>query len=286
MSAVSTIIDIMGRGMTATFKRLAVVVVVALIILTAGAFGFAAVEHLSLVDAAYFTIVTVATVGYGDIHPLTVGGKLLAILLILVGVGTFSGVVVNSVGLLVERRERQSRQNRVSALVGLFYSEIGNSLIRELVSADPGRERLSKEVTIRAEWTERDFADLRLRVQQHQYVVSYNTATFANLRETLRVNTDLLLRLYENPSLTDEESFTELLRATLHLREELALRQSLSDLPGTDTAHLAFDAQRVYGPLAKQWLEYIYLLRKVRPYLFSLAVRTNPFDEARSPVVR
>ena len=93
--------------MTRVFRRLAVVVGVALIILTAGTLGFAVVEQLSLIDAAYFTIVTVATVGYGDIHPLTVAGKLLAIVLILVGVGTFSGVMVNSVGLLVERREKR-----------------------------------------------------------------------------------------------------------------------------------------------------------------------------------
>jgi voltage-gated potassium channel len=272
--------------MSTVFKRLAVVVGASVIILTAGTFGFAAVERLSLVDAAYFTIVTVATVGYGDIHPLTIAGKLLAIFLILVGVGTFSGVMVNSVGLLVVRREQQSRQNRVSALVGLFYSEVGNVLIRELVAADPGLEQFRKEVRIRAEWTERDFADLRVRVQRHQYAISYDPAAFERLRETLRTNTDLLLRLYENPTLTDEESFTELLRATLHLREELALRETLSDLPGTDTAHLAFDAQRVYAPLAQQWLEYVVLLRKVRPYLYSLAVRTNPFDEIRSPIVR
>jgi voltage-gated potassium channel len=276
----------MGGGMTKVLRRLAVVVGVALIILTAGTLGFAVVEKLSLIDAAYFTIVTVATVGYGDIHPLTVAGKMLAIVLIRVGVGTFSGVMVNSVGLLVERREQQSRQNRVSALVGLFYSEVGNTLIRELVAADPGRDALGREASIRAEWTDRDFTDLRSRVQQHKYVINYAPTTFQKLKETLGANTDLLLRLYENPTLTDEESFTELLRATLHLREELALRQSLSDLPGTDTAHLAFDAQRVYAPLAKQWLEYVYLLRKVRPYLFSLAVRINPFGEARSPVVR
>jgi hypothetical protein len=194
--------------------------------------------------------------------------------------------MINSVGLLVQRREKESRENRVSALVGLFYSEIGNALIRELVSADPGRAGLGAEVAVHPESTERDFTTLRLRVQQHKYDITYNTVTFENLKETLRANTDLMLRLFENPSLTDEESFTELLRATLHLREELALRPSLSDLPRTDTAHLAFDAQRVYGPISKQWLEYVVLLKKVRPYLFSLAVRMNPFDEGRSPVVK
>jgi len=50
---------------------------------------FASVENLSYVDAFYFSIVTVATVGYGDIHPTTTLGKILAIALIVAGVGRF-----------------------------------------------------------------------------------------------------------------------------------------------------------------------------------------------------
>lgn len=44
----------------------------------------------SLFDAAYFTIVTVSTVGYGDITPHTTGGRLVAMALILSGLGVFS----------------------------------------------------------------------------------------------------------------------------------------------------------------------------------------------------
>lgn len=43
-----------------------------------------------LFDAAYFTIVTVSTVGYGDITPHSTGGRLVAMSLILSGLGVFS----------------------------------------------------------------------------------------------------------------------------------------------------------------------------------------------------
>ncbi|MDO9104651.1 MAG: NAD-binding protein [Methylovulum sp.] len=43
-----------------------------------------------LFDAVYFTIVTVSTVGYGDITPYTTGGRLVAMALILSGLGVFS----------------------------------------------------------------------------------------------------------------------------------------------------------------------------------------------------
>ena len=38
-------------------------------LLVVGILGFMIIEKLSLVDAIYFAIVTMATVGYGDIHP-------------------------------------------------------------------------------------------------------------------------------------------------------------------------------------------------------------------------
>ena len=43
-----------------------------------------AIEHLTPVDSFYFIIVTLATVGYGDIHPLTPVGKLFVIAIILI----------------------------------------------------------------------------------------------------------------------------------------------------------------------------------------------------------
>ena len=40
-------------------------------LLILGVLGFMVVERLSLVDSIYFSVVTMATVGYGDIHPQT-----------------------------------------------------------------------------------------------------------------------------------------------------------------------------------------------------------------------
>jgi hypothetical protein len=74
--------------------------------------------------------------------------------------------------------------------------------------------------------------------------------------------------------------------ATFHLEEELVARSEEGELPESDLRHLAGDVDRVYGQLARFWLDYMKYLKTNYPYLFSLAVRMNPFDQCASPVVR
>jgi hypothetical protein len=94
-----------------------------------------------------------------------------------------------------------------------------------------------------------------------------------------------LLRLLENPSLLEQESFTEQLWAVFHVADELQHRSDLAHLPGGDYRHLALDTGRAYSALTAEWLKYMAHLLKRYPYLFSLALRTNPFDPTASPVI-
>lgn len=47
------------------------------------------VEGWSLIDALYFSVVTISTVGYGDLAPVTVLGKVFTIVYIICGIGLF-----------------------------------------------------------------------------------------------------------------------------------------------------------------------------------------------------
>ncbi len=55
-------------------------------VITAGVFGDVLIEVWSFLDALYMTVTTIATVGYGEIHPLSKAGRLFTIFLILGGV--------------------------------------------------------------------------------------------------------------------------------------------------------------------------------------------------------
>jgi len=56
-------------------------------ILVVGTVGYMAIEGTSLLDGLYMTVITITTVGYGEVFTLSPGGRYFTIFLILVGVG-------------------------------------------------------------------------------------------------------------------------------------------------------------------------------------------------------
>jgi hypothetical protein len=89
----------------------------------------------------------------------------------------------------------------------------------------------------------------------------------------------------ENPMIFEHESFTDLILALDHLTKEMKARGNLADLPSADLSHLEGGMRRVYERLTPEWLKYMEYLKTLYPYLFNLAMRTNPFDSKASVVV-
>jgi hypothetical protein len=274
-----------GELMNAVKFRLRIFVAVFFGVMLIGTFGFMYIEGLSIADAFYFSIVTITTVGYGDIHPATQAGKILAVVLIICGVGTFLGVVANATEMILSRRENEIRMQKVHMVMGLFFSEVGTKLLTYFSGFDPQADMIRKDLNESSHWSEDDFASLKKRLNVHDYKVKVDQEKLAELRGFLGGKSNFLLRLLENPILLEHEEFTELLRAVFHLREELLNRDDMSQLPDTDYVHLAGDIRRSYVLLAHQWLDYMRYLKHHYPYLFSLATRMNPFNQAASPIV-
>jgi voltage-gated potassium channel len=68
-------------------RRVLPALYVLVIIIGSGAAGYMVIEHWSFIDALYMTILTVTTVGYGEVHPLSQGGRIFSIFLMIGGVG-------------------------------------------------------------------------------------------------------------------------------------------------------------------------------------------------------
>ena len=266
--------------------RLTINLIIFLAVLVAGTVVFMLVENRSFIDAFYYIIVTMATVGYGDIVPTTPAGKIIAILLIVTGVGTFLGVIANATELMLSRREKLARMKKLNMVIGVFFSEVGNRLIRIFAQADPRFEEIQKGLIITEKWTHQDFLAVSEHLKGLKYGVEIAHMDLAGLKDFLLKQRDFLVRLLENPTLLEHEYFTDLLRAVFHLTEELAYREDLTQSPGSDRTHLGGDINRAYHLLVHQWVDYMEYLKANYPYLFSLAMRTNPFDRQASPIVK
>ncbi|MBU0494992.1 MAG: potassium channel family protein [Chloroflexi bacterium] len=272
--------------------RLRVFLIVLAGVIILGTLGFMALEGASWTDAVYFVVITIATVGYGDIHPTTPAGRLFAIGLIVAGVGTFLGVIANATDWLLSRREVRARTQKLNVVISLFFSELGTPLLAACCALDPHLDEWRQQVLVTPAWTAADFARARAPVAGRSYTVAVQPEPLAHLSTFLRQQDTLLLNLLASPYLLEHEAFTDLLRAIAHLRQELLWRvdrlagRSFAELPAPDQDHLAADITRVYAGLAGQWLEYMRYLQVEYPYLFSLAVRTNPFDRDASPIIR
>ncbi|MEN8159448.1 MAG: potassium channel family protein [Myxococcota bacterium] len=107
-----------------TGGRRAAIAVLALVLLTlCGTFGYMAIEGMRFLDALYMTMITLSTVGYDEVQPLSDAGKWYSMALIAVGVGVVFYTVVEAAAFLLEGRlmhvwGRRSTMRAIDAMLG------------------------------------------------------------------------------------------------------------------------------------------------------------------------
>jgi hypothetical protein len=212
------------------------------------------------------------------------------IFLYLIGDIAFLFVEVLIVTLILHRlltsREKRSMMKKMNMVIGAFFSEAGTELIKLCRAFDSVPCGIAKELSVNGQWSDKDFVRMRRKAGSYACAIECGRGDISALKDLLLKKRDFVLRLLENPNLLEHESFTNLLWAVSHLTEELAYRKDLKDLPQKDYEHIAGDIKRAYTLLISEWLFYIKHLKSDYPYLFSLAIRTNPFDPSASVVIR
>jgi len=79
-------------------------------VVLAGTLGYALLERWSLLDSLYATIITVTTVGYGDLTPMTVGGRIFAIGFTIVSIGIVGYALTTLAAVVIERQQSRLRR--------------------------------------------------------------------------------------------------------------------------------------------------------------------------------
>ncbi len=186
---------------------------------------------------------------------------------------------------LLTERERRVMLKKLNMVIGAFFSEVGVRLLRGFVSIDTAAADKRQRLAAAGAWPDRNIKELVRYFRGCDCAPAATAKSLDELRTLLAAERTFLLGLLENPNLLEHESFTEMLWAVFHLAEELEAREDFSKLPASDLKHLDGDIKRAYTAITVEWLWYMDHLRRSYPYLFSLAVRTNPFDSSASVVV-
>jgi len=110
-------------------------------IISCGTLGYVVLEGWDVFDSIYMTIITLTTVGFGEVHPLSRIGKLFTVALIIGGVGTVFYVLSTGAKFMLEGElqeifGRKRLEKKIKELMDHFivcgYGRMGRIICREL----------------------------------------------------------------------------------------------------------------------------------------------------------
>ncbi len=195
----------------------------------------------------------------------------------------FIPVEVIVVSLIIHRvityGEKKKIHSKLNMIVGVFYSKLGTDLLNILAKSDLNVSNIQEKLIFESHPTKKEFVELKRVVQNHDGNLNISTEDMCTVVEMLKEERAFLVEMLANPAILEKESFSNLLLSIFHLREEICSRNDVCTISAEDHEHLVIDMTRAYNNLIVEWVKYIEHLKDAYPYLYSYALRTNPFDD-------
>ena len=131
------------RLLTTPERRLLSAALSLALLLVIGVTGYMAIEGWSLLDALYMTVTTITTVGFREVQPLSDGGRVFTIFLIISGVGVLFYTLTSLVQFFIEgelldilgvRRMKGRIESLRNHYILCGFGRVGTEIARELAA--------------------------------------------------------------------------------------------------------------------------------------------------------
>ncbi len=228
--------DIMLSWCRSPFGKLTLLIVAMLVV---GTMGFWFFEHYpngqihDAFGALWWAVVTLTTVGYGDMVPVTVGGKIMGVFVMICGIGLVSTLTGNLASMLVERKAKKRKGllkvNLTNHVIIVGWNDFGLELIKTLRDNNvigSTQKSFSDLVLVNGlEVDERESIAFQLDMGERLHFVRGNITQEAVLQRAGMASAKVayLLSQHENQSSKDADQET--------LYTALAIREIAPNLP-------------------------------------------------------
>ena len=189
-------------------------------------------------------------------------------------------------GRYLKNREKNERLRKISIVINAFFSEAGTDILTGLKVFNKNCDDISVQLNVQTDWTDNMFSKTVKFLENADMQIECSAEQLEVFKVLLKGKMDFLIRMIENPNLLEHDTFTDMLLAVFHVTEELLARSKFEYDNKADMDHLSNDIQRAFKRLLIQWVEYMRHLHAEYPYLYSLAVRKNPFCKEKSVIIK
>ena len=167
--------------------------------LLGGTIGYIVLEGWSFTDALYMTVITLGTVGYGEVQRLSPAGRIFTMVLIIAGVGFVFYLAASVIQLMVEGRVREilgrrKLEKKIRAQKGHYiicgYGRVGSSICEALGSKPIGIVVIERDPAGVAKLNERNILHVVGEATDEENLIKANIQQARGLIAALKTDSD------------------------------------------------------------------------------------------------
>ena len=112
--------------------------------------------------------------------------------MIIMRVGTFLGVIANATEMMLERKIKQTRLEKLNLAIGVFFSEVGSKLLAFFSGYNPDLGQMQEQQCSTKNWNDQEFLKLPRNLRTHRYALEIKRPQLSELRSFLLAKSGFL----------------------------------------------------------------------------------------------